>query len=130
MRHSMTKKYYENKITNNIINDFLDYSFKNKNEILNYVDKIDNPRLNKLYQYLELMKNNDSLNRIIKKILLSPTLIISNDLAINLRHIHGLFEYYIYKNDLLIDYDLYLKSYSSYSQFSSPYYNVYIDDEL
>ncbi len=126
----MTKRYYELNITEYKINDFLDYIFQNKNEILGYVDKIDKPRLNKLYQYLDLMKDNDNLNKIIKKILISPTLIISNELAINFRHIHGLFEYYIYKHNILNEYDMYLKSYSTYTRFSSPFYNIYIDDEL
>jgi hypothetical protein len=130
MRFENTKKYYQLSITDDIINNFLDYINKNDKKILSYLDKIDKPRLIKLYQFLNLMRNNDGFNDSLKHILVSPTLIMRNDINKNYRHIHGLFEYFIYKNDILPDYNMYLRTYQSYHNFSLPYYNIFIDDEF
>jgi len=134
MRDCISKKYYETNITENIINDFIKYIFNNKNEILKYVDNVDKPRLLKLYQFLNYMKNNDSnnflLNKEIKRHLISPSLIIKNNMSINFRHIHSLFEYYISKKNILIDYTLYLLSYNTHTTFYTPYYNLGIYDDL
>ncbi len=130
MRDCISKKYYETNITEIMINDFIKYIFNNKNEILKYVDNVDKPRLLKLYQFLYMMKNNDCLNIEIKRHLISPSLIIKNDMSKNFRHIHSLFEYYIYKNDKLPDYTSYLLSYNTHTSFYTPYYNLGIYDEL